>query len=814
VAEAFRPWLERCNQKPTAEQILALKVCDPAMGSGAFLVAVCRFLASWLVKAWDNGDGHKAPTDSSLDKDLYARRLIAQGCLYGVDKNPFAVNLAKLSLWLVTLSQDLPFTFVDHALKCGDSLVGYSLEEITIATQAVQLLLLRDQQGTYVKACAAMRSSFSDDTLNDEDYNRKRVLLNQQLEASEGLRQAGDLMVAAFFDAPKAKDRTEKQQVYLAMLSGAFEDEALQDSIQDIRSRLASGEKGITPFHWDLEFPEVFGFAKEGFDVVVGNPPYIGGSLIKGAVGDKYLAYLLDSYNNSHGKADLCSYFIQKCSNISERANGSYSLVVTSSVTEGRTREAGLASVIAKGDAIYFVRRKFRWPGLASVYASRFAATRRLGAQKIVKILNGKEVNSITSYFLSFGPSTSPHALIPNSGLAYSGVNPNGKGFILSADELSDLSLNDLERACILPFLGSDEMNSTPHAGPIRFAIRLKQESERELISQCPSLHSHLRLTVWEARQKSSEERLRRLWWQFSRPATELYEQLKKGGLVLASGRHSEYTTFAFQASDTIFSDAVTVYTPASYTLLAMLQSRIHELWALLQGSSLGSTPRYIPEDCFETFPFPAAFDKHLQSTCLPSLEELGVCYNRHRSRLMTELSEGLTTTYNRFHDPAERSPEHMDLRSFHGEIDREVLSTYGWNDVPTACGFGIDFFDTEEDALLPDELQERIDGGELFFWDAGDALDFQGQLQAYGAITGRRKLPWRYRWPDAVRDDVLARLLALNAERHKEEVALGLHTKAGKQAAKASDKRKKKTASAPEFQLTSDPFQTGLNLF
>jgi hypothetical protein len=155
-----------------------------------------------------------------------------------------------------------------------------------------------------------------------------------------------------------------------------------------------------------------------------------------------------------------------------------------------------------------------------------------------------------------------------------------------------------------------------------------------------------------------------------------------------------------------------------------------------------------------------------------------------------------------------------MNLRSFHGEIDREVLSAYGWNDVPTACGFGIDFFDTEEDALLPDELQERIDGGALFFWDAGDALDFQGQLQAYGAITGRRKLPWRYRWPDAVRDDVLARLLALNAERHEEEVALGLHTKAGKQAAKASGKRKKKTTSSPEFELTNEPYQTGLDLF
>ena len=94
------------------------------MGSGAFLVATCRFLAGLLVQAWDNGDPYRAPTDSSQDKDTVARRLIAQNCLYGVDKNPFAVNLARLSLWLVTLSEHQPFTFVDHALKCGDSLVG------------------------------------------------------------------------------------------------------------------------------------------------------------------------------------------------------------------------------------------------------------------------------------------------------------------------------------------------------------------------------------------------------------------------------------------------------------------------------------------------------------------------------------------------------------------------------------------------------------------------------------------------------------------------------------------------------------------
>jgi hypothetical protein len=168
-------------------------------------------------------------------------------------------------------------------------------------------------------------------------------------------------------------------------------------------------------------------------------------------------------------------------------------------------------------------------------------------------------------------------------------------------------------------------------------------------------------------------------------------------------------------------------------------------------------------------------------------LESIGERYHQFRAELMVSNNEGLTSTYNRFHDPAETSTVLLELSRLHEEMDQAVLNAYGWSDVPTAGGFGLDYLDLEEDAQLPEDLQERIDGGDLFFWDAGDALDFQGQLQAYGAITGRRKLPWRYRWPDAVRDDVLARLLALNAERYAEEVALGLHSKAGKQAAKAS---------------------------
>ena len=129
VRTTLRPILERQGANPTPEQILDLKICDPAMGSGAFLVAVCRFLAELLVKAWHSHDRKQIiPPDE--DEILHAARIIAQRRLYGVDKNPLAVDLAKLSLWLATLARDHSFTFLDHALKCGDSLVGLTKAQI------------------------------------------------------------------------------------------------------------------------------------------------------------------------------------------------------------------------------------------------------------------------------------------------------------------------------------------------------------------------------------------------------------------------------------------------------------------------------------------------------------------------------------------------------------------------------------------------------------------------------------------------------------------------------------------------------------
>ena len=140
---------------------------------------------------------------------------------------------------------------------------------------------------------------------------------------------------------------------------------------------------------------------------------------------------------------------------------------------------------------------------------------------------------------------------------------------------------------------------------------------------------------------------------------------------------------------------------------------------------------RYTPSDCFETFPFPENWETH------PALEAAGKTYYDFRAELMRENNEGMTKTYNRFHDPDEHDPRIARLRELHAAMDRAVLDAYGWNDILADCEFLLDY-----------EIDE--------------------------ATWGHKKKPYRYRWPDEVRDEVLARLLALNAERAAEERLAG----------------------------------------
>ncbi len=162
----------------------------------------------------------------------------------------------------------------------------------------------------------------------------------------------------------------------------------------------------------------------------------------------------------------------------------------------------------------------------------------------------------------------------------------------------------------------------------------------------------------------------------------------------------------------------------------------------------------------------------------------------------MVRNNQGLTATYNRFHDPYEFDSDILRLRELHEEMDKAVLKAYGWEDIDTTCGFCLDYLDIDENvetlhatSLHTTSLQERIDSGDYYFDTADEAMKFD-QL----ARTGKRKLPWRYRWPEVTHDEVLARLLELNGERAQNERLLGANL--DKTAKKASKSRKKATDS------------------
>jgi hypothetical protein len=262
----------------------------------------------------------------------------------------------------------------------------------------------------------------------------------------------------------------------------------------------------------------------------------------------------------------------------------------------------------------------------------------------------------------------------------------------------------------------------------------------------------------------SVAEKRREYWWQYGTYAAALYRAIAGHERVLAISQTTSYIAFAFLPAKMIFSHKLIVFPAKSgYADFAVLQSRNHEIWALFWGSSLGDTPFYSPPDCLDTFPFPSNWEENA------ALEEAGKTYYEYRAKLMIDNDEGLTKTYNRFHDPDERSPDIQRLRHLHAAMDRAVLDAYGWTDIPTDCQFLLDYEDED---------------------DSDEAADASTISHPQSTICRRRKKPWRYRWPDEVRDEVLARLLALNAERHAEEVRLGIAPgmkKSGKVARKIS---------------------------
>jgi hypothetical protein len=802
-----------------------------------------------LEQAWNREGLPEAlkPGGQALGEDplLYARRLIAQGCLYGVDKNPFAVNLARLSLWLVSLSKDAPFTFVDHALKCGDSLVGVSKREISQAIEAAYEQ--KELQEPMIRQARVRVSgdfeAFHSDSRTDADDQRKREALQEMDDATAYLRCVGDLLVAAHLQGKNPKDRQELRRIYMEPTLKTTEAAELRQFFPEPLQQLREGEKGIKPLHWDVVFPDVFDRTNPGFDVFVGNPPFAGKNTIAEGSPDGILDWFKQLHPESHGNADLVAHFFRRCFSLL-RPGGSLGLIATNTIAYGDTRSTGLRWICLNGGTIYAARKRYKWPGVAAVVVSVVHLLK--GDYAGVKLLENRAVGQITAFLFVNGSHDDPKQLAANAGKSFVGSYVLGMGFTFDDSGPTDndapgipspiatmerlIAENPRNAEVIFPYIGGEEVNSSPNHAHHRYVINFGERSEGECRRDWSELMAIVEMKVKPERDKLKDNadgrRRKQCWWQFGRSTPALEAAIDGSQRVLVTARVSQTAAFVFLGSAMVFSEMLIVFSVESSSWLMVLQSGGHDLWARLFASSMKDDLRYTPSDCFETFPFPtalldsAATDPTHEST-RQNLKSIGERYHQFRAQLMVANNEGLTSTYNRFHDPAETSSDLLELRRLHGEMDQAVLNAYGWSDVAppgplnSPCGFGLDYLDPEDDAQLPDELQERIDSGELFFWDPDEASAFEAQVRAYGAVKGKKKFPWRYRWPDDVRDDVLARLLALNAERYADEVALGLHSKGGKAGAGGGGKRRVRGAKVSQAPATESQQaeQMGLGL-
>ena len=367
------------------------------------------------------------------------------------------------------------------------------------------------------------------------------------------------------------------------------------------------------------------------------------------------------------------------------------------------------------------------------------------------RLLDGQPVDRITAYLFHAGTSDDPARLAANAGKSFIGSYVLGMGFTFDDTDTKGVasSLADMQRILatpndppyaerIFPYIGGEEVNNSQHIGLTPYT-ETEKPYHRYVINFGEMQQEEARR--WPELFRIVEERMRGTrashstapWWQFER---------LRGGLYRAT-QHLR-RTFAINCGATphlgvgvlqgrmVYSHTLAVIAFDTLSAFCALQSRVHEVWARFFGSSMKDDLRYTPSDCFETFPFPPNFDAD------PTLEVAGRQYYEYRAALMVENNEGLTKTYNRFHDPDERSPKVRRLRELHAAMDRAVLDAYGWADFSPRCDFLLDYEEAEDEE------------------DEGKAR--------------RRKKPYRYRWIDEDRDRVLAQLLELNQKRAEEE--------------------------------------------
>ncbi len=811
VAETLTPiaYVGPAQGMPRAEwalkspaELLDLKICDPAMGSGAFLVQACRGLADRLVEAWAQAeaqgktvgvDGRVVDADASIEplprdteaRTIVARRLIAERCLYGVDLNPLAVELAKLSIWLVTLAKGRPFGFLDHNLRCGDSLLGlHRLDQLTQLsmnpTGQSQLRLFGQNIERAVFEAIKLRQRLREMPIRDiRDVQAMAHLdadARRKLEVPESI---ADAFIGEVFASGGNGAGLENALASLAIQAGQVVDghrdvftSMRRKSIDALSTDLPDDKSARRPFHWPLEFPEVFEGSNKGFDAFVGNPPFLGGKRISTVMGTTYNTYLAAIHPPASKNTDLVAHFFRRTFNLL-RNGGCFGLLAVNTISEGDTRQGGLEWMTSNGATIYSAYPNEPWPGKAAVVTSRVHACKGEWAGE--RNLSGRQAPFISA-FLSDREEWSPKSLRANENKAFQGSIVLGMGFVLTSDEAQRMLNADPRNAdVIFPYLNGEDLNSNPEQRPSRWVINFwdwPEDRAREYEMPWKWIKERVYPERLEKSKEASYRNIMSMWWRHWNVRPGLYHAIGRGchfdqhpaaqlldmpmERVIALTRVSKYLNAAVVSNASIFTLDLFVFATADLADLALLQSNVFVAWAWSRGGRMKHDLRFSGSDVFETFPMPSG-------PFTDGIRRLGQRFHETRELLLREYGVGLTKITNLVHDPEANGNTINDLRKIWCDIDREVIGVYGWTDLDLHHGFH--------------EVEYRPETDRL-----------------------------RFTISESARVEILRRLSELNRVRYEEEVSQGLHGSKATDTAKRTPRPKSSPSPQPSFDFDAIP--------
>ncbi len=684
----------------SSDQILDLKIADIACGSGAFLVAAARYLAARLVEAWG-----REGVATGTPHDLFTRavREVVATCIYGADINGMAVEMCKLSLWLVSLDKRLPFSFVDDKILRGNSLLGLT-DERQLKTQHIDPDAASGQFDVFgldvdevLDKAVRLRRQLATE-VNDDDPQRSATTKRRQWaryqELTKQLSDVADGVIAAGLrlDGKPGKKLNEAYQ-NLAIADGrayphggGAADRSMLDGIQEagLTPTVPTDYERWKPLHWILAVPDVM--ERGGFDAVVGNPPFLGGKKVSPAIGQNLREWLINELaRGQKGNADLVAYFFLRAMSLLD-GRGDLGLIATNTVAQGDSREVGLDQMVADGFTILRATQSKAWPvASANLEYAAVWGTRGKVAENAERVAGDTPVRGITTLLEGAGRVTGrQQRLLENREIAFIGSYVNCiDEFTMSPEHARYLISNEPKvDEALWPYLTGEDLNQRARCDATRWIVDFTL-FDYSKIKHFGAAYAWVRDRVRPARARlSSKPKLQEFWWKYEAPGLDMRKAIAELDDVLAIALVSKAVMPARVPADQVFSHMLGIFATDSFADQALLSSSLHQTWAITYGSTLETRVRYTPSDVFLTFPRPEPTDR---------LAEIGRTLDTERREIMLRRQLGLTKLYNRVNDPDVADSADADIarmREVHVELDHAVMEAYGWGDVPLEHGF------------------------------------------------------------------------------------------------------------------------------